>query len=264
MTDYNVNRTALIDGDFIAYQLAAWAHANQADQFEMARRIEEMFEDWMRRSCCTGSLVAFSCSRDDNFRRDHYPLYKTNRTSEPPAMLNAAKAIVADQSRPVYIDRLEADDILGILATNGKIENPVIITVDKDLRQIPGWHFNPDKEDFPVRVSEVEADYVFYTQWLTGDSTDGFGGIKGCGPKKAAKLLNTDYAEGLSHEENWCALAMDAYMEAGMTQEQALAQARCARILRASDFDSERREPLPWTWEGIGLSPADAWIEVPA
>jgi DNA polymerase-1 len=250
MTDYNVNRTALIDGDFIAYQLAAWAHANQADQFEMARRIEEMFEDWMRRSCCTGSLVAFSCSRDDNFRRDHYPLYKTNRTSEPPAMLNAAKAIVADQSRPVYIDRLEADDILGILATNGKIENPVIITVDKDLRQIPGWHFNPDKEDFPVRVSELEADYVFYTQWLTGDSTDGFGGIKGCGPKKAVKILNGTAANEtgvpLEADEEWCALAMLAYADAGMAGEAALAQARCARILRASDFDSESRTPIAW------------------
>lgn len=249
--EYNVNRTALIDGDFIAYQLAAWAHANQADQFEMSRRIEEMFEDWMRRACCTGSLVAFSCSRDDNFRRDHYPLYKTNRTSEPPAMLAAAKAIVADQSRPVTIPRLEADDVMGILATNGKIENPVIITVDKDLRQIPGWHFNPDKEDFPVRVSEVEADYVFFTQWLTGDPTDGFKGIPGCGPKKAAKILNGTGDEGVRGGHYWIDACLTAYEEAGISLDDALAQARCARILRASDFDAETRTPIAWSPEVV-------------
>lgn len=258
--EYNVKRTALIDADYIAYTLAAWAHSSQADSLEMTNRIEEMFEDWLRRACCTNFLICFSDDRENNFRRDHYPLYKAHRTGEPPAMLGKAKQVLADYGRVVKIPRLEADDVMGILATNGKIENPVIITVDKDMRQIPGWHFNPDKEDFPVYVSEVEADYVFYTQWLTGDSTDGFKGIKGCGPSKAKRLLNADYA-GLSHEENWCRLAMDAYSEAGMTQDEALAQARCARILRASDFDADERVAIPWTWENLGVSPCDAWPE---
>lgn len=239
---YKVNRTALIDADYIAYTLAAWAHGNQADALEMATRVEEMFEDWLNRACCTDFLICFSCSREDNFRRDHYPLYKSHRKGEPPAMLDKAKQILADHGKVITIPRLEADDIMGILATAGKIENAVIITVDKDLRQIPGWHFNPDKEDFPVFVGEDDADYFFFMQWLTGDSTDNFGGIKGIGQKKAEKILN---AGG-----NWERLAIQSYQDAGMTYEEAMGQARCARILRASDFDTETRLPIPWDIEG--------------
>lgn len=247
MTDYHVERTALIDADFIAYQLAAWAHSAQADSLAMATRIEGQFEDWMQRSCCTHSIACFSCSRDDNFRRDHYPLYKTHRTTEPPAMLDRAKEIVSDAAdRALMIPRLEADDAMGILATAGKVENPVIITVDKDLRQIPGWHFNPDKEDFPVFVSESDANRLFYQQWLTGDATDGFGGIKGVGPKKADKILHCGNCEGTPPPECWEASVLDAYEKAGMSLDEALAQARCARILRAEDFDADNRRPIPW------------------
>lgn len=245
--EYNVKRMALIDADYIAYTLAAWAHSSQADSLEMTNRIEEMFEDWLRRACCTDFLICFSDDRENNFRRDYYPLYKAHRTGEPPAMLGKAKQVLADYGLVVKIPRLEADDVMGILATNGKIENPVIITVDKDLRQIPGWHFNPDKEDFPVYVSEVEADYVFYTQWLTGDSTDGFKGIKGCGPKTAERILNQSDPTGCASGEVWDWHVLAAYQEAGATLDEALAQARCARILRASDFDAETRTHLPWS-----------------
>jgi DNA polymerase-1 len=240
MTDYIVKRTALIDADFIAYQLAAWAHGNQADSLEMTERIEETFNDWMTRACCTSFLICFSCPREEGFRRDHYPLYKAHRTTEPPAMLPRAREVLAAYGRVVTIPRLEADDVMGILATNGKIDNPVIVTVDKDLRGVPGWHFNPNKEDFPVYVTEEQADRTFYSQVLTGDATDGFGGIKGVGPKKADRILD---AEG-----EWPALVLAAYEAADMTLEEATAQARCARILRASDFDPESRAAIPWSF----------------
>ncbi len=242
MREYLTKRTALIDADFIAYQLAAWAHGNQADSLEMTERIEEMFTDWMARSCCTFNIACFSCDREDNYRKDHYPLYKSHRTGEPPAMLDLAKRIVSQCAmKTVRIPRLEADDIMGILATAGKIGHPVIVTVDKDLRGVPGWHFNPTKEDFPVQVTETEADYVFHTQWLTGDSTDGFGGIKGCGPAKAKKLLN------VGDDREWTDVVLEAYGAAGYTDEECLAQARCARILRACDFDASTRTAIPWT-----------------
>lgn len=251
--EFIVNRTALIDADFIAYQLAAWAHSNQASTEEMAERIEETFADWMRRSCCTQSIACFSCSREDNFRKDAYPLYKSNRQSTPPAMLPTAKKLVSRASdRTVTLDRLEADDIMGILSTNGKVSNPVIITVDKDLRQIPGWHFNPDKEDFPVEIRKAEGDYLFYQQWLTGDSVDGFGGIKGMGPKRAHKVLAgtpSDGATDVMYDDpslDLEHLVLAAYRDAGASLDEAVAQARCARILRAEDFDADNRQVIPW------------------
>lgn len=237
----NVKRTALIDGDIIAYRAAARAHAHQGDMSDVYDQIDNELDDWMFGAFCEEAVICFSCSREENFRRDHYPLYKSHRSGEPPAMLSDAKKILADLAPAVRIPRLEADDVMGILATNGKVENPVIVTIDKDLRQIPAWHFNPDKEDFPTQVGPFAADYLFYCQWLTGDPTDGYGGIKGVGPKKAARILNQGGLEGPDHH------VLEAYAEAGYTPTEALGQARCARILRACDFDAETRKHIPWT-----------------
>ena len=240
-TDFFTPRTALIDGDIIAYRAAAWAHGNQGDLHDVVERVEAEAAEWQARAFCNKAFITLSCSRDDNFRRDHYPLYKNHRTGDPPAMLNEAKRAIRKLATTITIPRLEADDIMGVLATGTKVVNPVIVTIDKDLRQVPGWHFNPDKEDFPVHVSERAADEFFLLQWLTGDATDGFGGIKGVGPAKAAKLLAA--ADPLDLH----GAVLEAYAEKGYTEEEAIAQARCARILRASDFDGEARVAIPWT-----------------
>lgn len=269
MGEYKLHRTALIDADIITYQLAAWAQTNQADALDVVTRIEEMFNDWMKRACCTDFLLCFSDDRDNSFRRDWYPLYKSNRSDTvPPAMLPLAQKALEEYGRVVRIPRLEADDVMGILATGGKIENTVIITVDKDLRQIPGWHFNPVKEDFPVLVSEEDADHLFFTQWLTGDSTDNFGGIKGVGPAKAEKILTgvikakfeADLPEGEYYPADlWLYRTVEAYAAAGMSWDEAMGQARCARILRVTDFDAETRTAIPWA--PADNAPLPAWAE---
>ncbi len=239
MSQFYTPRTALIDGDIIVYRAAAWAHGNQGDLHDVIERVEAEAETWQLTAFCKKAIFCLSCSRDENFRRDHYPLYKSHRTGDPPAMLDEAKRALRRLATTVTIPRLEADDIMGILATGTKVVNPVIVTIDKDLLSVPGWHFNPDKQDFPTYITEDEADYNFATQWLTGDATDGFGGIKGVGPAKAAKIL-------AANPVDWKALILLAYDEAGYTYDEAIAQARCARILRASDFAPAQRVAIPW------------------
>jgi DNA polymerase-1 len=247
--NYIVNRTALIDADFIAYEAAAWAHATQADAFDLTQRVEGTVKEWATKACAAKWIVCYSCSRDENFRRDHYPLYKAHRTSEPPAMLETAQQVIKDMSATVvYMPNLEADDVMGIAQTNGKTPNTVIVSVDKDMRQIPGWHLNPHKEDFPVLVTEDDADYLFYMQWLTGDATDGYPGIKGIGPKTAEKILGPKGDPPQDYE----ARIFDAYEKAGKTPDEAIGQARCARILRASDWNSEDRQVIPWDSRRVG------------
>ena len=78
----------------------------------------------------------------------------------------------------------------------------------------------------------------FLTQCLTGDTTDGYKGVPGIGPKKAEALLGT--------RPHWGALKK-AYMAAGMTKNEAIQQARLASILRWSDWDEHKGELIPWT-----------------
>jgi len=79
----------------------------------------------------------------------------------------------------------EADDAVGIASTEG---NYWIVHVDKDLDQLPGWHYNPVKDE-EYYVTEFEGLYSFYKQILTGDRVDNIEGIRGIGPVKADKIL---------------------------------------------------------------------------
>ena len=239
---YHVHRTALIDADYIAFQTAAWAQSHQMDEEEMTTRLLETLGLWIDMACASDAILFFSGPREECFRRKEYPAYKANRTAPKPELLGVAWNVLKDTEFSWHrMPHVEADDLLGIVMTNGKVVNPVCVSRDKDLRQVPGWHLNPFVDDFPVFVTEEEADRVFHSQWLSGDSVDGFPGIRGTGPKKAEKLLSGVPADKLT------STALKAYEDAGQTLEDALKQARCARILRASDWDPKTKEPVLWS-----------------
>jgi len=229
---------AVVDADYLVYSMAAWAQDNQANQFEMIERIEENLEEWLEKAGCEHAVFAFSCSREDNFRRDAYPPYKTNRTAEAPAMLRAARKSIESVGKTITLPKLEADDIMGILGTGPRAQHLVLISSDKDLRTIPGWHLNPRKDEAPVRVGKDEAFRLFLLQWLTGDTVDGYRGIKGVGPAKAEKILNQEGGPSAQ-------LVVEAYLEAGYTYEEAQEQAVCARILQSEDWDSDTKQVIP-------------------
>ena len=63
-----------------------------------------------------------------------------------------------------------------------------IVSIDKDMDMIPGWHYNQNKGELYF-VTPEEADYFFHKQLLTGDRVDNIIGIKGIGDKKSDKAL---------------------------------------------------------------------------
>jgi 5'-3' exonuclease len=107
------------------------------------------------------------------------------------------------------------------------------------MRTIPGAHFHLGTRQL-FTVSEAEADYNHLFQTLTGDATDGYSGCPGVGKVTAAKLL-----DGKSYEEMWD-VVVRAYKKAGLGEEEAIQQARVARICRASDFNSKTGEVILW------------------
>lgn len=112
--------------------------------------------------------------------------YKGNRPPKPSYYANVRQYLV-DIWRGEIVDGIEADDAIGIYHTN----NPgtCIVSVDKDLLQIPGAHYNPRTKEFK-EITPSEASRYFWTQVLTGDRVDNIQGIPGIGPKKAEKLLS--------------------------------------------------------------------------
>lgn len=92
----------------------------------------------------------------------------------------------------ITIPDMEADDILCVCAERySELErNWIILSPDKDLRQIAGLHYDYKKEGaIPYRVTEEEAHKLFWISMLTGDNSDNVCGIPGIGPVKAEAML---------------------------------------------------------------------------
>ena len=132
--------------------------------------------------------------------------------------------------------------MLGILATSNKPikGDKIVCSIDKDFKTIPGKHYNFKSDQF-FEITEDQADYWHMMQTLTGDSTDGYSGCPGCGPKTAEKILTP-----LVSTEYWAAVCK-AYEAAGLSSEEALVQARVARICRASDYDFKKKQVKLWS-----------------
>ena len=78
---------------------------------------------------------------------------------------------------------------MGIWQTKYGPENSIIISIDKDLDQIPGLKYNWVK-DVGYNITEEQGYYNFHIQLMSGDSTDNIPGLPGIGPGKAAKALH--------------------------------------------------------------------------
>ena len=144
------------------------------------------------------------------FRDAIYPAYKANRSAMPDD-LRLQMAPIFDAVRAlgwplVVVDGLEADDVIGTLATQASAQGmrTVIATGDKDLAQLVCDDVmlidTMSRDGGPVRVTDAKAvedrfgvppsrivDYLA----LVGDAVDNVPGVDKVGPKTAAKWLQT-------------------------------------------------------------------------
>lgn len=238
----------LIDADIPCYRAASACETEvmwEPDVWSIYTDIgkaQELFDGYIQKFVDDTGCDEFKLcyTSKNNFRNVVYPEYKGNRVSRKPVGYGALKEWSKEKYPHFEKPTLEADDCMGILATKFKGKT-IIVTMDKDLKTIPGklWHLNQKLEGQMLNVTDDEAWRWFLTQALTGDVTDGFPGCPGIGPVTAKKLLDTKGA-------NW-ETVKHAYLKAGLTEEDALTQARCARILHESDWDFKTEQPILWT-----------------
>lgn len=141
---------------------------------------------------CTDFDVKMYLSGKENFRNEVATTrpYKGNRDrTHRPTYEQEIRQFIKSTWDTYEAENEEADDLLGIAQTHYGPEDSVIISLDKDLDQIPGLKYN-FMHDVRYNVSEEEAMYNFYQQLLTGDSTDNIPGLPGIGPGKAKKALH--------------------------------------------------------------------------
>lgn len=254
-----MSRTLLVDADIFAYVASSATEklyhfdGPEADP-AIAEHLEEGLEIAARdiervANKLRASKVIVCLTDDDNFRFRVYPKYKSNRAGvRKPSTLAAVKAFYATNYETYQRPGLEADDCMGILATSPVLieGEKIIVSTDKDMQTIPGKLFNPKKDKAPRQITELEADRYFLGQTLTGDATDGYPGARGIGPKSP---FVAQLADAKTTREMW-ETVLAGYASKGLTPEDALVQARCARILRATDWDFGAKKPRLWNPPG--------------
>lgn len=238
---------ALIDADILLYQTSSavekpihWGNdwwTLHSDMREAQQMFDVAVSDILERLKTKTFTLCFSSS--NNFRIRVFSDYKANRlTTRKPLAYGAVKAYAENTYVTLALPTLEADDVVGIVATEPKPKHDyVMVSEDKDFKTIPGKHYNPRTDTF-MEVSKQAADRAHLYQTLIGDATDNYKGCPGIGPVKADALLDADCS--------WAAV-VGAYVKAGLTEEDALVQARVARILRHGEYDLKTAEVKLWT-----------------
>ena len=140
--------------------------------------------------------------------------YKGNRDpSKRPRYYDEIRTYLLDYWGAELVNKMETDDACGITQWKHRDKSTCIVTIDKDLDMIPGWHYNYVKKEM-YWVDLATANKKFWTQVLTGDTTDNIRGIPKVGIKTAEKLL--------SNVESWVdmhGVVREAYARAGITDE---------------------------------------------
>lgn len=274
-----MTRTLLLDADLIAYRASSatqrgydWnGDGNKSVAADEAAAREFAEEAIMRYVDQLKADDVIVCLSDDfnSFRKDRVdPTYKQARNDvDRPVHLYDIKEWLAETYTTERWTALEADDVMGILATDPeRTDERIIVSGDKDLMTIPGKLYRPATEHRPAKMMHIsleEADRFHLYQTIVGDVTDGYPGLPGAGPAAAEKLLSGQGWEDYLHvfksgprkglEEVrwrptwylrvWHAI-VSAYLKAGLTEAHAIKQARLARILRHGEWDG--RSPRLW------------------
>lgn len=259
-----MSRTVIIDGDVIVYKTAeavsdSYEISTSEDDEFIYRNIgwanKEAAKDYVDKlinKICkdTKSDEVCICLSDmtANFRKEINPEYKKHRKSIKPILYEFLRNYLGETGYKLYErPQLEADDVIGIIATSKKIiaGDKVVWSLDKDFKTIPCKFFRakPNGTSEKYNVSEEESDWWFMYQTLIGDTVDGYYGCKGIGDKTAKKILGEVGEKTL--EDMWKSV-IETFISKGYTEEDALLNARMARILRADDYDFKNKEVKLW------------------
>ena len=144
----------LIDSDFLAYK-AAQACEIGIDFGEDVIIAQSQFSEVLKVFHNELNKVTKAMMEDDfilyfsstqNFRKKIYPDYKGHRMKRKPLGYKRLVNYCRDNHNFKLIEGLEADDTIGIEATRYPDPSNIIVSPDKDMRQIPCvlWNMSDD------------------------------------------------------------------------------------------------------------------------
>jgi len=224
---------ALFDGDVLAYHACRSRYASEPieldsegnriyKEFTVDQNADYLFQSYINfkedlerhKEALFTDQHLLAIKGSSNYRDLYFEEYKAPRhqraakTITPEIVREIRKLALVDEMA-VAAEGCEADDLLRIWAEEARaVGDPyVICSVDKDLKCIPGLHYNLKSKEVE-EISEWDATRFFYEQLLMGDSSDNIPGIPGIGPVKAKKILS-----GCIDEEELQVMVVEKYID---------------------------------------------------
>ena len=206
-------------------------------------RLDLTIRNIVKGSGCTDYKLFVSGG--NNFRYDIDPTYKANRTGSDPKWREALRLHLIKEWNAYECVGFEADDMCGV--EQKEDGSTCIVAIDKDLLQVPGLHYSWPitrkntivREGLFREISKEEGMRRFFTQALTGDTSDNIKGIYGIGAKKAEKLL----ADCRTEEEMYLKV-YDVYTED--CEDDDCMSKQLQRL--------ETNLDLLWIWRSLGIT----------
>lgn len=187
---------ACIDGDFIPF-ISCYNKADdkgvvvEKSLEEAILNCDNLVKNILIGTKCTDYIIALT--KGKCFRYNIYPEYKANRKYKQQLnYFQEVKQHLIDRWKAVYYSELEADDIVNICRL--KYKDGFIVSVDKDLLNLQGEHFNPKDRSWVV-TSANRAMYELCMDMIIGQPGDNIRGLKGRGKVYAESVLSGKFGD---------------------------------------------------------------------
>ena len=248
----------ILDADILLFQVMSSLEVDvelQPDVWTRFVRIDDARQEYYERVAelqhkfdATDEHTYHCFTTGSFFRKDIFPDYKANRKgSKKPIGFGALKSeILFHVPNSMQHDKVEADDLIGIIATTlrSELKDYVIASRDKDLKQISGRHYWFDQDEEHITLEQAERNW--WQQVLIGDRTDNIEGCPGIGKVRAEREVATwDVSRPLECWEK----TLHVYRTKGKVEqpyESALLAARLTRLLRTGEYDFETKACKIW------------------
>lgn len=211
-------KIALIDGDYLTYSCGFSSDSLAKKAGEEREPLSYCLEG-VRKTILKildntkATDYSIFLTGNSNFREEVATTHKYKGNRDPthkPIWYKEIKEYLINNWKAEIVEGYEADDAQAFTQLQCP-EDTVICGVDKDLLMIPGDHYNW-KKDIYFSIDTLEDGLLnFFSQLLTGDTTDNIKGLRGIGPKKAEKILDglTSSKDRLKAVGLWYAIKED-------------------------------------------------------
>lgn len=204
------DKIALIDADRLKYLVTVdiSSKINETGSTYCRTEINDFIENRLgrmifNRFTAKSYLFCFSGNRKETFR--YFCSFDREYKGKRKEPQHYYEGMYEDMSTVVkYIQKrhptllfkdLEADDIVSML----QCEHTFIMSNDKDLKQVPGLHYNFDSNRLD-KVTPKEGFKHLIAQIYQGDTADNFRGLVGFGPKKIEKAFEEENIVSLFYQ----------------------------------------------------------------